>query len=56
VSKQWYYRASVAASGVGVAFTLASAATGAPWAYWGAAAGIAAALGLLVGGYIETED
>jgi hypothetical protein len=54
VSKQTFYDASVVASGAGVVFTLAWAATEAPWALWGACASIAAALGLLVGGYIET--
>lgn len=56
VSKQAFYRASVACSGSGVAFTLAWAATGAPWAFWGACCGIAAALGCLVGGYIEPQE
>lgn len=55
MSKRTFYQASVAASGLGVTFTLAWAATGASWALWGACSGVAAALGCLVGGYIELE-
>lgn len=55
MTKHAFYKASVAASGASVAFSLGWAATGGSWALWGACVAIGVALGCLVGGYIEPE-
>lgn len=56
MTRSKYLRASQIASGVGVVFTLAWAATDAPWALWGAAGGVAAGFGLLLGAWLEVAD
>lgn len=47
---------SVAFSGASVACTLTWAATGAPWALWGAGGALAVAFGFVLWGYTETKE
>ncbi len=54
--KQRYERISGVSSGLGICFVLAYAATNANWAMWGACTCIAAAIGLLIGSYIEPQE
>lgn len=56
MSKQRFYRASVASSGLGVVFTLAWGATGVQWTFWALCVCLGAAAGSLVGGYIEPKE
>lgn len=56
MSKQHFYRASVASSGLGVVFTLAWGATGVQWTFWALCVCLGAAAGSLVGGYIEPKE
>lgn len=56
MTKYQYLRASQIASGIGVAFALTWAATGASWAMWGGAGGVAAGFALWLGSYIEGDE
>ena len=56
MTKGTYYRVSLVLSAVGYVAVVLWGITNTPWALWTAAGGLGGAVGMLVGGYIETEE